>query len=135
MHLVGDGGNYTGVQYLKNLFSKSEKTVMIVDGEVHSGHAILALTGDELIISEEGYFMWHLVSGTNGERIYCSTKSGLDRGIDAREKCNENMPKRMKMYNDSIIKIVSKVLNEEEIERLKQGREVYLTHQEVRERL
>lgn len=134
VHLVGNGGNYEGALYIMNVLDKLNTTI-VVDGSVYSAHAILALNGKNVILPKKGLFMLHLASGTNMEEILCLTASGLDRGQDAYSKCIINLKSMLEIYNAEAIKIYSKVLNEQEILKLKQGFEIFLSVDEIKERL
>lgn len=134
IHLVGNGGDYEGMIYLANTL-RAHHTVMVVEGTVQSAHATLALMGDDIVVPEYGIFMWHLVSTTYMERELCKNAQGIDRGIPMQQKCEQDVKAMSDLYNKEIIKTVSRILNSEEMSRLMKGEEVYLSAQEVKNRL
>lgn len=135
VHIVGNGGDYEGVVYIMNILSRHDNVTLEVDGTVQSGHAILALSGDKIEIPSKGFFMLHLTSGTNMEKQLCVDEKGLDRGLSANKKCIEDATNTVGIYNNEIIKIYSKVVTAEELERLKQGHNIYITNEDMRSRL
>ena len=136
VHLVGPGGDYSGVQYLTNLFRSLPDVTMVVEGTVQSGHAMLALMGTQIIIPDKGLFMLHLVGGTGSEAEVCAEDAGkLDRGINAQVKCEVNFRTEMSIYNREILDMASKFLTPKEMDRLKSGWEVYIQDVELKKRL
>lgn len=136
VHLVGNGGDYEGAVYLMDLFDKMDNVVMEVDGTVQSAHAIIALSGKHIHISDRGFFMLHLTSGTNMETNICtSTEPGLDRGIPNETKCLEDLKATVKIYNKDILRIYARYLNAAELELVLTGHDVYISNLDMQQRV
>lgn len=136
LHLVGSGGSGEGAIYLDNIFKSGKLNIIAnVDGPIASAHVLIALSADKMVISDNGYFYFHLMSGTNMVDELCGKLSGKDRGQSLKEKCVENQTKIVEIYNKWALNLVKTVLTKEEIKRIKDGYEVILPNNEIKRRL
>jgi hypothetical protein len=136
VHLVGNGGNYEGALYLINVFHSVKQVTMVVDGSVYSAHAMLAVEGNDVVIPQKGIFLYHLMSTTNMVEAICiSQPPGVDRGVNAIDKCIEDENKITNDYNAEVLKETAGILTAEEQALMVQGRDIILSMDEMRNRL
>ena len=137
LHIEGDGGSVatTMLLYTKIFYSRA-KTITVIEGPVHSGHAIIALMGDEIIIRDHTWFLFHTSSyGMSIENLCIGEKGKLNRGQDAQQKCLDFYTFVDKRYTNFIDNIVLKVLTNDERDRYKEGFDVLIDGAVVRSRL
>jgi hypothetical protein len=109
---------------------------MLVDGDVYSAHAYLALVGTQISIPSEGVFYFHASSGTRMELIDClSVVFSINRGQWGYTSCVHQQRLINKIQNDMLSKFLPRILNAEEIARILQGNTVILSADEFKERV
>jgi ATP-dependent protease ClpP protease subunit len=136
-HLAGEGGLIDGATYLTDLIrSLPGKTIMEVDGDVYSAHAVLALVGTQISVPSDGLFFFHASSGTKMEKEQCISRIfSMDRGHWGYTACIDQETQINRVQNEMLMKYVSKVLNKEEQAKVIQGETVVLSAEEIRRRL
>lgn len=121
-HLAGYGGSVNSVyNIVNNIRASRAKVIMSVEAPVYSGHAYLALSGDELRMSKNSYLMLHTTSGIDTD---CSKETGLDRGISNVEHCQAMKDADMALFSQFLNSFPQ--LNPEELAQLNSGHDVYL---------
>lgn len=129
-HIAGYGGDGQTMDVLiNNIKTTKAHTIMIVEGPSYSAHAFLAVSGDELLMREYSFLMFHTVSLYGFD---CSVIPGLDRTRPVSEKCEQMMTAIIDESNRLIDSIAFLTL--EEKENLKTGYDVYITSHEYWER-
>lgn len=122
-HIAGYGGEVETVTDLINAIKQTKAhTVMIVEAPSYSGHAYIALFGNELIMRPYSFLMYHTSSALGED---CSTKTGTDRGVSNVEHCEAALKYHMIIVNKVIGDMP--VLTAEEKESMQSGHDVYIT--------
>lgn len=130
-HLAGYGGEVETVYYIvNNIKSSKAHVIMSVEAPVYSGHAYLAVSGDELIMAPYTYLMFHTVSiyGQN-----CNSEKGTDRTVSNIEHCQIMYDNVMGLAQKFIINMP--LLKASEKIDILTGHDVYLDSTEVQARL
>lgn len=84
-HIAGNGGDVDTTLLLVNkVITTKAYTVMIVERPSYSGHALLAVSGSELIMLPYTYLLFHTSSAFNQD---CSKATGQDRAMTEQETC------------------------------------------------
>ena len=137
INVNGPGGRVDGLGYLYNKIKASKgKVIMVVDGDVASADAAIALSSDYIVLPAQAYWLFHAASSTNmTEQICTSSKGELDRGKDAYSVCVKYMNEITNIYNKLMVRTYEKVLTKEEIASLLKGETIVLSNDEVKERL
>jgi|ERR1700733_15290024 len=130
-HLAGYGGQVdTTIQLINTIKQSKAWIIMDVEAPVYSGHAYLALSGNELIMHKYTFLMLHFSSILD---LDCSIQIGSDRGVSNQEHCqnlkNANIFIATNLVNDL------PVLSVDEKVQLYTGHDVYLQENEVNKRL
>lgn len=129
-HLAGYGGQVETVLYLINNIHATKGTVnMIVESNVYSGHAYLALQGKTLTMLPHTFLMFH-TSSAYGEN--CNKEKGLDRGVSKKLKCEQFLKIHLRQTNEVIAAMP--ILTDKEKFDIMTGQDVYITAQDVSER-
>jgi len=129
-HLAGYGGQVQGLNYLYSVIKDSKAPIeMRVEAPVYSAHAYLALMGSSLHVSQSAFLMFHYSSVIN---LDCSNEKGEDRGVSNVEHCEtykaEGIKEAERMLNTAYL------LTPQEKDQIRQGHDVYLDADEVKER-
>lgn len=139
IYLSGNGGSVRGVMDLiHTVRSLPAETVIIVRGDVYSAHAMLAVSGDKLVlVNDEVLFLFH-VPAVNGNRMdqACAKEKGYDRGIPRKLKCTQySLALRKQLFNMVEGLLVSKIFTVEQSKQYYQGHDIILTGKRVRTQL
>lgn len=130
-HLAGYGGEVETVYYIVNNIKLSKAhVIMSVESPVYSGHAYLAVSGDELIMAPYTYLMFHTVSVYGMD---CNTQTGTDRTVSNVEHCQKMYDNVMGLAQKFIINMP--ILKASEKIDVLTGHDVYLDSTEVQARL
>lgn len=144
IHLAGDGGLVSTVYYLYNNVNNSKaKVVIYVDGIVQSGHAFLAFIGDELVISDTSFFMFHVPAVYDMKKdenviptaICQYFEDRKDRGVDAEKKCLDSVKTSSKVFLTFAQNTFKKYLTNDEYVRLLRGEDIFITGVEMKKRI
>lgn len=137
LHVAGYGGRINGLVYLMNKIERCKgKVVAIVDGDIMSAHAALALAADEIQLPKYGVVLFHASSSTHMAAVDCLSEMGkLDRGRNAYIQCINISHAMTKVYNKVVMKAYSKALSKKEIDNLLDGATITIGMDELRERL
>ena len=137
IHLAGNGGRGSGLVYILNAMNSSKATVIsVVEGPVLSAHAVLAFGGDEIVIDDNVYFLFHAISARNMIGKICMVRFGqMDRGLSAYEKCLQTMPKLVDFYDNAILGYIGKVMTKKENEEYLAGHDIIITGKDMKKRL
>jgi ATP-dependent protease ClpP protease subunit len=130
-HLAGYGGEVEVVEdIINNIKVSKAHVIMQVEAPVYSGHAYLALSGDELIMLPYSYLMLHTSSGYGSD---CSKETGTDRTVSNVEHCEAGL----KAHLDLINKVLNELpfLTSDEKARIMTGHDFYMTSDEYKRRL
>lgn len=137
--LAGMGGDGDGLLYLVAAIKNTKaNTIMEVDGNIASAHAILAFTGKNIKINGEYFILFHSISGRNQVASDCLRQypnGGTDRGIPVIQKCEEDGNAVINIYNKVMDPIAYKILTTEEQVRYEQGHDIILSSDEIIARL
>lgn len=129
-HLAGYGGSVNSVySIIDNIDRGKAHVVMIVEAPVYSGHAYLAVNGDELIVTPFSYLMFHTSSEYD---LDCSLQLGKDRNMTNEEHCNIEKQNDFVLFEQLLER--SKILTEDEKNQLRNGKDIYLLGSTVKER-
>lgn len=124
IHLNSPGGSLTTLVAFVNVLQESDATVtMYIDGFAESAAAILAFTGDELVIREHSSIMFHNIH-TGGIILQ-------DSG-----KIKANIESMHRVYKHMLETFCSSVLTNRQINNIiKKGSEVYYSGAELLKKL
>jgi hypothetical protein len=135
LHFLGDGGDATSLVYILNAIKSSPADIVtVIDGPVASAHAVLGVAGKEVVISQYGYWYVHNVSISGMAKDLCKDSTGLDRGLSAKNKCLENMPRLAVVFNEAIIPYVEPYLTATEFKAFSEGHDVIISLSELQKR-
>lgn len=84
-HLAGYGGDGEVMeQLINNVHQSYAHVIMSVEGDVYSAHSYLAVSGNELKMSNYSFMHFHASTILN---LNCKDESGVDRGVSNMEHC------------------------------------------------
>ncbi len=134
IHLAGYGGAVTLTVRLYNAIKMSHAEVnMYVEGPVYSSHAMLAMLGKHIFISPASFFMFHypaIMDQKTFEYVFpqdiCKNITKKDRGQDAKQKCYDMQNYEMSLLDMVFESTIYPYLTKDEINRIKQGYDVYV---------
>ena len=135
VHLAGRGGLVSSMDRLISALRTTKAQVIgLVEGEVASAHATLAISIPKLYSNPHTLFMFHKPALQNGVTIkqVCSEYKGQkDRGIDVELKCLNDMEAHIEAGTAHILELLDGKLTKEEIQKFKQGHDIYKTAKEL----
>lgn len=137
-HLIGNGGRVdTVIQFYNVIKNSKAKVIMIVEGDVYSGHALIAAMGDELIVGDNVLFLVHTTSAYGIYKEHCKKnfKGKKDRDQSAYDKCMNYYEQHIIQTNSLIIKLYSKYMTPEQLARAISGYDVIITGEDIKKRL
>lgn len=133
LHLAGSGGSIEGMQYLQGVLKGSHsKVISVIDGEVDSAHAVLAIAFDKTIINaKDSTIFFHISSTTNEAENIChdfykNDPFATDRGISAYDKCVMDTVTTYNCDNQVFLALVKPYLTAEEYNQLVKGYDIIL---------
>lgn len=130
-HIKGYGGSVDGLLSIINAVHRTEaNVVMSVEGPAYSAYAVLATQGDELIIDDAAFLMFHTTSLVN---LHCSQQTGIDRGDTNEKHCQQYYDANLAVWQTVLGKI--KYLTKDEKSKISLGQDVYLMSYQVKERV
>lgn len=136
IHLAGPGGQGDGLVYLINAIKSSKaKVVSVVDGNIASADAVLAIVNKDYIINGDVQVLFHSISTTGMTEEICRNQSGSDRGLSTYSKCIEDLPKMTDFYNSVINKYVLPLLTTRERTDYLNGHDIIIDGKELKKRL
>lgn len=129
-HIAGNGGEVDAALGLINdVKTTKAHTIMIVERPSYSGHAFLAISGDELIMKPLTYLMFHTSSGYGYD---CTQEQGIDRSEPTAQVCQDGM--NIHLYNlNKMISTIS-ILTAEERVAVMTGKTVWIHADEIAKR-
>ena len=133
VHLNGPGGDASAaVQIIFHIKNTKAKTIAVIEGQVASAHAMIAMSTNEIIIGKNTSFVFHTVSSWNSEGEYCGDVKGRkDRGQDAYKKCLQNLKFDNIMYDKILLDLIDKSLTKSEIKQIHDGFEVSISGEDM----
>lgn len=136
-HLSGYGGLVDGTTYLTNMIQNLKaNTVMSVEGDVYSAHAVLAFVGKTLVTSNYGLYYFHASSGTNMGPVNCLNQVfSLDRGHWGYTSCLKQSRDIDTVQNGMLHDVLKKVLTAAEMKEILNGDTLILSVQEIKRRI
>lgn len=136
LHLQGNGGLISTLNQMLNvLWNTKAKTVAVVEGQVYSAHAALAVSMDELRVGNGATFLFHRSSLYGLTEAVCVARDGTtDRTVDAGKKCREYVTRHLLMDEAMVYSLYNRVLSPEQIVKVLQGEDVILTGEEVKKK-
>lgn len=136
-YLAGNGGQVrTVIQFYNVIKNTKAKVIMVVEGDVYSGHAMLAAMGHKLIIGDNVLFLVHTTSAYGIYEKHCNKfKSKTDRSRSSYDKCINFYKNHVVQTNSLIITLFSKYLTSEELARAISGYDVIITGEELKKRI
>lgn len=121
-HIAGVGGEVdTVLLVINHVKTTAAHTVMIVEAPSYSGHAYLALSGDELFMTPYSYLMMHTSSGYG---YNCDQEQGTDRGETKAATCHIMLDAHL--YNTNKVIMDMKYLTYQEKQDIINGKTVIL---------
>lgn len=121
IYLSGNGGSVTSLMDLINTMSNTKaKEEIVVYGDVYSAHAVLTMNGDSVKFDNPNtLLLFHApASMSGGEYIMmdrvCEDVTGKDRGIPAKDKCENMMENLNRSWNAIAMEKVFAVLTVQE---------------------
>jgi ATP-dependent protease ClpP protease subunit len=137
IHLIGNGGLVsTTVQFYNVIKASKAKIVTVVEGDVYSAHAYIAMMGHKIMIADYVLLLVHNSSAYGSVETICIDKQGEeDRTHDAYEKCVGYFNMHLLQSDNIMTKLFSKVLTAKEMEKAKKGHDVIITGEQARQRL
>lgn len=144
LHLYGVGGYVDTVIHLYNSINASKAEIdTIIEGPVYTAHAMIAMMGHHIIVSDASFFMFHLpaifdpnrAENVLPEQVCIYSLGDKDRGQDAYKKCMDASAAESKIINDMLNNTSYKYLTLEELQRVKEGYDVYVYAEDMRARL
>lgn len=134
--LAGNGGRIsTLIQLMNSIKETKAKTIMIVEGDVYSAHAMLALSGDQIIIKENVMFLFHHSSALNTDACDQYDKDSKDRGISMQQKCRNFVKNHLTIFQKYLINSLQHVLTKQEMKDMLEGHDIIIPGDELRDRL
>jgi len=144
LHLSGTGGYIDPAINLYNAIALSKAEInTTIDGPVYSAHAYIAMLGKHVTIAPGVLFMFHLpavLSPITKENELpseiCKLSIGAhDRGQDSYKKCMDGNA-AWSIVSDKLLKErVYPYLTKPEVSRMKQGYDIYINGDEMKQRL
>jgi len=144
IHLSGYGGDVSTVVHLANAIQESKAEVdTIVEGNVFSAHAFIAMLGKHIYIQPNVLLLFHIPAVQDpktGENITMNQlclyyKGYKDRGQDAYLKCLEDSAAYNNMFNTLVSKYVFPYLTSNEIIRFNDGWNINVQGSDMSNRL
>jgi ATP-dependent protease ClpP protease subunit len=130
-HLAGFGGEVETVfDLINNVHASKAHVIMSVEAPVYSGHAYLAVNGDELIMLPYSSLMFHTSSALGTD---CTLETGTDRTVSNVEHCQSYLNNHFYLINKAII--LAPVLTPLEKGQIISGHDVYITADEYNKRM
>lgn len=130
-HLAGFGGEVETVfDLINNVHASKAHVIMRVEAPVYSGHAYLAVNGNELIMLPYSSLMFHTSSALGMD---CTTETGTDRTVSNVEHCEAFLNNHLYLINKAII--LAPVLTPLEKGEIISGHDVYITADEYNKRV
>lgn len=134
-YLAGNGGRGDSMsQLIYGIKHSKAHTVSVVEGDVYSAHAYLMTATNELYINPFAVVMFHRGSIYGNPNICDSAIGKKDRGHDAEPKCQQLLAALLVQDEQLVYYLLMDVLTEQEIKRVINGEDVYLTGQDLIDR-
>lgn len=136
-HLVGNGGQIrTMIQIINVMKSNPARDITIVEGDVYSAHAMIAMSGDEIIIRENTMFLFHHSSAYSETDSICSRyKDQKDRGVSMVKKCKEFIAQHLAKMDTLLIHTLHGKLTRDELIGVLTGEDVIIQGYIMKKRL
>jgi len=144
-HINGYGGQVdTTFELIDNVRMSKAHVIMSVESPSFSGHAYLAVSGDELIVAPFASLMFHTSSaygtscsearlpGTEGEGDPGYDPNGTDRTVSNQEHCERQMASHFLMITKFFTQ--EKYLTGAEKEQIMTGHDIYLSADDLHSR-
>lgn len=133
VNVSGYGGYVSTGVAIVSAMKRSDATVITqVSGPVYSGHALLALAGDIVVVQDDAYFMFHHTSMLS-YADYCGDDEGeTDRGQSAHDKCEDSKAFHIQSVEDMYTRVIKPYLTEEQWLSVLDGYDVYVTSEEIK---
>jgi ATP-dependent protease ClpP protease subunit len=129
-HIAGVGGEVdTVLNLINNVKATKAHVIMIVEAPSYSGHAYLALFGDELIMRPYSSLMFHTSSLYGYD---CSQETGIDRTVLNSEHCQALYDAHIYLMNE-LIKSAPYLTLEQKIS-IMTGHDVFIQSDEFNKR-
>jgi ATP-dependent protease ClpP protease subunit len=133
-YIQGPGGYMDTTQLIYNAIHKNPAQIdMIVNGDVYSADALLALAGDSLQTKPNNLFLYHIPAikyrGSNiTMKAYCETilPTETDRGVSSKKKCEDFAKWYDKQAYLTTFKKVKDVLTPEQYQAMLDGDDVII---------
>lgn len=145
LHLIGNGGEMSTVNYFYNAIKESKADVnTIIEGPVYSAHAFIAMFGTHVISKDTGGLMFHLPAAIdpNTKEAIIPTKAKCflykgkkDRGQDLVKKCESYADAEAKIYDKIFEDKIYPYMTADEKKRMSEGHDIMISGQEMNRRL
>lgn len=140
LYLSGYGGRIDAIQDLLSIKKHFNiKFHARVYGSVYSAHAMLALNSDTIeAYSDELFFMLHYPAVNNKHPLLSCNSHWFwetDRGQNTKEKCIRRVKYEEPVFNVLVLPKLLKVMSPEEKIEYSEGKDVYITWKELKERI
>ncbi len=135
-YFIGGGGQGSSmIQIINALKITKAYTVSVVQGDVQSAHAGIAIATNKLEVGDYLFFMFHRSSLYGNEKEFCDRFKGKkDRTQDLEAKCWNTVKAMTKIDNDITDKLYSKYLTKDEMHQVKNGYDVIVSGEEMKKR-
>lgn len=136
-YLSGGGGRGDSMIALLNAIKDTKAhTVAVVQGDVQSAHAALAISMNELKVGDFLFFMFHRSSLYGQEKTFCDRAKGqTDRTQDLEAKCYNTIAVMTEIDNSITAKLYSKYLTKVEQDKVTAGYDVIISGEEMKKRV
>lgn len=135
-YLAGNGGQTASeIQLINAIKYTKAHTIAIVEGSVYSAHADLAISTKEVIVRDYLVFMFHRSSAYGQEGNCAKHKGKKDRKQDLEAKCHQYYAEANRQDEEFAHKHYAKYLTQEEIKRVLDGHDVFITSDQMKQRI
>lgn len=127
LHLASPGGEVNSMDLIIAAIQASKaKTVMIVEGDSFSAAAVIAVSGNELVMRPSTFIMFHTTSAVD---LDCTKETGKDRGVSNVDHCLAFKKAALASFESRLNSI--KLLTDDEKAYILTGHDIYLSAEEI----
>lgn len=126
-YLSGNGGQvHSLIQLVNGIKHTKAHTIAVVEGDVYSAHADLAIAMDELVVGRFVNFIFHRSSAYGQHAVCDKAKGQQDRMQDLEQKCKDYLEAHLRVDAQLIRVQLGRYLTPDEIERVLDGEDVII---------
>ena len=133
VHLAGQGGVGSTMSRLINIIEASgAQTIALVEGDVASAHAFIAVAMDKVYSAPENIFLFHIPAyRASVEELCADDKGKTDRGQDKEIKCRQYYSATLLQAVKLTVRLTKNYLTAEQMREMLKGYDIILTAREL----